>query len=372
MRTFIFVWENFGPGHADRCEAVALAGGTQVRVLGLEMFGRSSTYEWISESRPTFEKLTLFEGLVVEDVPVYRRLLRLLRVCLPLRNCSYFLCHYERPEIFMLACILRLLRRTVIVMADSKFDDYPRRLSLEVLKYFLHLPYCGGIASGRRSIDYLRFLGISSSSLGGNYNALSLERIRRLASERDEVEIDFESRHFIVVARLVPKKNIPNILRAFALYTDLVDNPRRLQVLGSGPLSNELKGLASDLGISPLVDWFGFVQTDVVCRTLSRSLALLLISTEEQFGNVVIEASALGVPCIVSVEVGARDQLVRSGVNGFIVESDNPEGVAHFLKVLSEDQSLWTSFRSKAIALSHLGDANCFADACLRLVAACK
>ena len=64
---------------------------------------------------------------------------------------------------------------------------------------------------------------------------------------------------------------------------------------------------------------------------LRKSLALILPSTEEQFGFVVLEALALGIPVIVSENVGARDLHVRTGVNGFIFEPDNEKGLAFFM-----------------------------------------
>jgi len=68
---------------------------------------------------------------------------------------------------------------------------------------------------------------------------------------------------------------------------------------------------------------------------------LILPSTEEQFGQVVPEALAMGLPIIISANCGARDELVRTGVNGFVVESDNAEGMASFMLLLATDEALW-------------------------------
>ena len=41
----VFLWENFGPMHADRCDAVAAAVRGEAEVVGLELYGRSDTYD---------------------------------------------------------------------------------------------------------------------------------------------------------------------------------------------------------------------------------------------------------------------------------------------------------------------------------------
>jgi glycosyltransferase involved in cell wall biosynthesis len=67
------------------------------------------------------------------------------------------------------------------------------------------------------------------------------------------------------------------------------------------------------LGLEDLVDFRRFVQTQDICRILGSMLALLLPSTEEQFGNVIIEAMVMGVPVILSFNCDARDLLVLTG-----------------------------------------------------------
>ena len=99
-------------------------------------------------------------------------------------------------------------------------------------------------------------------------------------------------------------------------------------------------------GLSERVVFHGFEQIEVVAQRMARALALLAPSTEEQFGLVVAEAQAVGLPVIVSTACGARDELVRAGVNGFIVEPRNAAGMAFFMQQLSRDEALWRRFRS--------------------------
>lgn len=359
----VFLWENFGPVHADRCKAVAQSG---LSVVGLELYERSDVYEWDPEVDASFRKVTLFSGRRVRGMGLIRALFQFRR-----RNgrATWFLCHYDWPEVFLFAIVLRILGDPVFTMGCSKFDDLRRRVLREFLKSLFFLPYQGALASGRRSKDYFRFLGIQESMVVGEYNTVSIERIRALSgSVPAPGGVPFEVRDFIVVARLVPKKNIALALAAFAILVRSSDQPRRLQICGSGPLGSELRELCRSLDISSHVVFNGFVQTRDVSRLLASSLALILPSVEEQFGNVVIEAQAMGVPVILSDNCGARDSLVRSGVNGFVVEPDNPEGLAWFMARIAEDEAMWRRFCEASTSATGISDTMSFAKGIRELI----
>lgn len=368
MNTIAFIWDNFGPMHVDRCDAVQKYLSPKHTVVGLELYGSSAEYDWVPETGKTFVKHTLMpaEG---RGRSFLRRTLVVLRAIRATRARYIFFCNYERAEILVAAIISRLSGRRCYVMGCSKFDDVPRSLWREVLKSLFYLPYQGGIASGVRSRDYMRFLGLRDSQVVSEYNTLSIDRIREAAGVPPAPDgASFESRHLTIVARLVPKKNLSAALDAYSIYAADVPDPRPLHLCGSGPLEQDLREQAAILGIGDRVVFRGFLQSDAIARVLGQSLALLLPSVEEQFGNVVIEAQAMGLPVIISDNCGARDKLVRSGKNGFIVEPDNIEGMAYFMGLLSLNEANWARFASASAASAPQGDAARFAEAVADLV----
>jgi glycosyltransferase involved in cell wall biosynthesis len=255
-------------------------------------------------------------------------------------------------------------------MGCSKFDDYTRKISRELLKSVLYFPYNGAISSGTRSRDYMRFMGFSPSQIQPSYNTVSLDRIRSLAGAPPAPDgVPFRERHFTIVARMVPKKNLSMALKAMKLYTLQVPHPRELHLFGTGPLEAELRHQARETCISGLVHFRGFQQTQDISRAYGSSLALLLPSIEEQFGNVIPEAEAMGLPIILSDNCGGRDLLVRSGVNGFVIEPDNPAGMAYFMRLLSEDQELWQNMCIASQSFVEQADSSRFAEAVEALIA---
>ena len=101
------------------------------------------------------------------------------------------------------------------------------------------------------------------------------------------------------VGRLVEEKGVEILMRAVA---DL-DGSWRLRILGSGPLRTWLEELAQELGISAKVTFDPPIPSSQMPRYLNGLDALVLPSLtrpnwKEQFGRVLIEAMACGVPVI--------------------------------------------------------------------------
>ena len=371
MGKLVFVWDNFGPLHADRCNAVAKRFVGTHQVIGLELAGLSKDYKWVPSDGFLFQKLTLVPEKWWDEIPFIQRFCKTLSACLSMGHKShYFFCHYQDPAIFLVALSLRVFGQRVYTMGCSKFDDYPRRISRELVKSLMYSPYSGVITSGTRSRDYMYFMGFNSERIKTGYNSLSLDRIRAQAGVPIAPQgVPFLKRHFTIVARLIPKKNISLALKAMKLYAEQVPSPRPLHIFGNGPLESELRAHARNLGINELVHFHGFLQTDEISKWYAKSLALLLPSIEEQFGNVVPEAQAMGLPVIVSDNCGGGDLLVRTGVNGFVAKPDNPEGWAFLMTLLSEDESLWQRMCINSQLFVESADSPRFAEAVEALIA---
>jgi glycosyltransferase involved in cell wall biosynthesis len=73
----------------------------------------------------------------------------------------------------------------------------------------------------------------------------------------------------------------------------------------------------------------GFVTAEELDQTLRRALCLLLPSSREGYGLIVVEASSLGTPAVVTRAAdNAAVELIEDGVNGVIADSASPEDLA--------------------------------------------
>lgn len=357
-----FVWSNFGPYHVDRVEAAASALKESHHVVGVELAGSTEIYAWNPTDKISgFQRVTLFPNQGFESVSSLKLFFSLARVLFQVRAKYVFLCHYERVDIYLIAWLLRAFRIRTYLMIESKFDDKPRRIIHELLKMVFLAPYSGALVGGERSRDYLRFLGFNSEKIYFGYDTVSMERIRSLAGAAPApAGSKFSDRHFTIVARLIPKKNILTALEGYSEYCRMAEgNARELHICGSGELENSLREAATRLDLSR-VKFRGFVQSEEVSRALSSTLALILPSVEEQWGLVVNEALAMGVPILCSINVGARDRLVRTALNGYIFEPDNPKGLAQLLYQMGAEESEWQRLARGSSFLAPLGDTSEF------------
>lgn len=94
---------------------------------------------------------------------------------------------------------------------------------------------------------------------------------------------------------------------------------------------------------------------------------LILPSLEEQFGLVVLEAMALGLPAIVSNRAGAVDLLVDNLVNGIEVDPLSRAGLVAAMAEIARDEARWERFSLAAREASERGSAAHFAAAVARL-----
>jgi glycosyltransferase involved in cell wall biosynthesis len=248
-------------------------------------------------------------------------------------------------------------------MSESKFDDFPRSWFREALKALVLAPYRAAIIGARRQHDYLRFLGFRRRPVVPGYDTVGLDRIRRRA-EQAGPPVPFDERAFLFVGRFVAKKNLPVLIEGYARYVALAGaDARRLVLAGSGPDEPGLRAAIARLKLEGRVELTGFLDANAVTDHLRRALALVLVSHEEQWGLVVNEALALGLPAIVSTAVGSRDVLVRNLCNGHVVEPDSSEGIARAMLALAESEERWHAM----VAISHerawMADSERIADA---------
>lgn len=97
------------------------------------------------------------------------------------------------------------------------------------------------------------------------------------------------------VARLVPQKDFPTLLKAFQFFlTKFPDS--RLLIVGTGTLEKELMRLSDQLGIKNHVTWYG--KTSDVKSLIQQMDLFVLPSKYEGFGLVLLEAIQAGTPVI--------------------------------------------------------------------------
>jgi glycosyltransferase involved in cell wall biosynthesis len=148
----------------------------------------------------------------------------------------------------------------------------------------------------------------------------------------------------VTVGRLVHQKNHDLFLRAAAgLLRHMPD--LRFIIAGDGPLRPQLEAQARELGIAASVTFAG-ERSDI--DELVRSAALFwLTSRWEGMPNAVLEALASGVP-VIATDVGGTRELVRPGVDGFVVAEGDCGAFVTRSQALLAQPELLSRFRCAA------------------------
>lgn len=116
---------------------------------------------------------------------------------------------------------------------------------------------------------------------------------------------------YISVGRLVPYKGFDLTLEAMAASPRL--RKCRLTIIGDGPERKALLSKATQLGLSDVIEWTGWLPQGDLARRLSQAQAFVFPSLREFGGGVVLEAMASGLPSIV-VDYGGPSELVEDAV----------------------------------------------------------
>lgn len=141
----------------------------------------------------------------------------------------------------------------------------------------------------------------------------------------------------LCVCRLVEKKGVDVLLEALARLPERLE--WRFVHVGGGPLSRSLKKRAEKLGIAARVVWRGPLTQEQVLEEYRAADLFALASRVARDGdrdglpNVLAEAQSQGLACV-ATRAAAIQELLRDGVNGLLVDADDPATLAAALESL--------------------------------------
>jgi glycosyltransferase involved in cell wall biosynthesis len=151
---------------------------------------------------------------------------------------------------------------------------------------------------------------------------------------------DQEKKDTIVsVGRLAKQKNHKMLITAFSKICK--DFPSyKMIIWGEGPLRNELETYISTLGLQNRILLPG--RSEDVINEMNHSKLFCLTSDGEGMSNAMIEAICLGLP-VITTNVSGAGELIRNGVNGYVIERGNEDKFASAMTKLLSNETLMNS-----------------------------
>ena len=211
----------------------------------------------------------------------------------------------------------------VILAIQNLLKRYPQ--PFESLQRYVFHESANAVSVSEQAAQTLRMRGFRGAI---DPMPFSTDLTAPSEDERARTRADFNLSGVLAgfVGRLVREKGVDVFLRALAQLPDV-----RAAIVGDGPEAEMLRALAGDLGISERVTFFGAQSPGNAVRILSALDVLVLPSRTrsnwaEQFGRVLIEAMASGVP-VVAAASGAIPEVV--GDAGMLVPEDDEQALAN-------------------------------------------
>lgn len=120
---------------------------------------------------------------------------------------------------------------------------------------------------------------------------------------------------FITIGRLTERKGFQRVLKVLAEF----DKPFQYTIIGSGDYKDTLVNLIDELGLTEKITFIS--HTDKVNAYLAENDLYLQGSYVEGFPNALVESCATGTPAVVFDAPGGINEIIISGLNGYIAKN---------------------------------------------------
>jgi glycosyltransferase involved in cell wall biosynthesis len=240
----------------------------------------------------------------------------------------------------------------VIMMSASQQHDGPRVAYREIIKSRIVKSCHAALVGGREQGEYVRRLGMPAERIFYGYDAVDNDHFWH-GSERARVNeaqlrraLGLPERYVLASGRFIAKKNLPRLVAAFGHALAQSGAPHHLVILGDGPDRMDIADAIRDAGLEARVHLPGFQSYNRLPAYYGLAEAFVHVSLAEQWGLVINEAAAAGLPLVVSSPCGAAAELVEDGVNGLLVEPTETASISC---------ALTSIMRAKPESLSDMG-----------------
>ena len=246
-------------------------------------------------------------------------------------------------------CLALFGKKTPIIVSernDPKVD--PNNRIKKIMRYFAYFKPVGFVFQTNQAKLYFsnRFRIQKRSKIIMN----------PLSSSVPPAFFGVRDNRIVSVGRLNPQKNFPLLIAAFeefsSIYKDFI-----LEIYGEGILENELKQMINERGLENKVFLKGF-QKDVHEKIKSASL-FVMTSDFEGMPNALIEAMAVGLPCIsTDCPCGGPQMLISNNINGVLIPVGDCTALLKSMQYLIDNKFVASNIGKEASKIRNLTSAS--------------
>ena len=238
-------------------------------------------------------------------------------------------------------CIIK--RIPILLRGDSFLKSTSRGLIKNTLVRLL-LRQCSGLLYvGSANRDYYRHFGARHSQLFSVPYAVDNAFFQQ-ASQSAEVPNDIAASDKTIIlyaSKFIQRKNPLLLLQAFAGLPSALRDQAELWFIGDGEQRPALESYIASSGLQNQVKILGFKNQRELPGYFSQCDLFVLPSEKEPFGLIINEVMNAGKAILTTDEVGAEADLVKDGLNGWVVRAGCESALRNALKeALNNPQQL--------------------------------
>ncbi len=326
-----FIVEKVGPYHNSRFNQLSLNKELLINVI--ETNSNSKTYLWNDEINNNYQIYKIKKDVngSINFASLTQQLNHYLFNKKP--DIIFITGWYEKSHhyIFFKSFFRKI---PLILISDSRIKDHKRKFHKEFIKTLLIRGISSALVAGTESKDYLIKLKFQKENIFMPCNVIDNNFF---LSSHSKIKPKTQN-YFLCIARFVKKKNHIKLLEGFEYYKknkgkfDLI-------IIGEGPEKESILEFISTSNFSSSIFVESWKQINELPTYYKNSKALILASYSDQWGLVINEAFASGVPCIVSKNCGCYIDLIKNSNTGWGFDANNKielSGLLHKVESLKD------------------------------------
>lgn len=324
--TVLLALRRIGPYHHARFRAAA----ARLPLVVLETRPASQEYPWDFVPTGGGYRIERLQGAAGPEVdppraPLDRQLAALLRQHRPAVVVTVGWADRASSRLLLAAQARQL---PLVIVSDSRRADRPRPWWLEQPKRWLLRCHSAALVAGRESRAYLLDLGFPAAAIHQPWDVVDNAVFAAAADDPPA-----QPPSLLCVARFLPRKNHRLLLQAYGAY-QAAGGRWGLLLVGDGPEEPQVRRAIAALPDPGRVSLRRFQQLDDLRRLYGAASGFVLPSLVDQWGLVVNEAMAAGLPVLVSRGAGCAVDLVDEGRTGWTFDPDDPVALTRLLHLL--------------------------------------
>ncbi|MFN8230629.1 MAG: glycosyltransferase [Bacteroidia bacterium] len=197
---------------------------------------------------------------------------------------------------------------TVLTCDTHWRGDLKQKLAVVLSKFTLLKTFSHAWVPGEQQFTYVNKLGFKTSLISKGFYSCNYTKFETIFQNNKLEKSENFPHKFLYVGRYYDFKGLSELWQAFIELQKENPNDWELWCLGTG----DLKPVNH-----PKIKHFGFVQPNDLESYLKQTGVFILPSRYEPWGVVVHEFATAGFPLLISNAVGAKQQFLIEGKNGF-------------------------------------------------------